>query len=107
MPGSAPVPPHVRQAVSTSTGIRTSAPRRASSNESVVCASTSGAALRHGAALARAAAEDAAEEVGEVEVGELRAAAAPPPPKPAPPIRPFAEPKVSYCCRFSGSESTS
>ncbi len=48
-----------------------------------------GAALRHGAALARAAAEDAAEEVGEVEVGELRAACAAAPEAGAahPPVR--------------------
>ena len=47
-----------------------------------------GAALGHGPALAGAAAEDAAEEIGEVEVGELRPAA-------VRAGRPFAVPNVS------------
>ena len=52
---------------------------------------------------AAAAVEEPAEDVAEVEVGEVEGRAA----RSKPAGRPFVEPTLSYCLRLSGSESTS
>ena len=81
VPGSAPEPPHVWQAVSTSARTGTWTPCERVLERDVHLGLEVGAALGLRPALpaeaaARAAAEEAAEEIAEVEVLELRSAAA-------------------------------
>ena len=105
VPGLAPVPWQVWQASSSSTGTVVWRPLSASSNETrtvdldvvAALAALRGCCCRPPPPRAEQAAEEVAEvEVAEVDVvaGQLRAGRS-------------VEPNESYCLRFSGSESTS